>query len=79
MADRVVEKTETVEKEAPRDTVVVHDREPQGRGSNAGIIIGVIIVLIILLFLLFGRGLFNGGGGGSGGTSGTSSTGTSGQ
>lgn len=60
MADRIVRE---IERESPRDTVVVNDRDtrdPEPR-SNAGLIIGIIIALI-LLFLVFGGGLFGGGG-----------------
>ena len=64
MADRIIEKTERTEKEVPRETVVVHDREPERRGSNAWVIVAVIVLVIILL-LIFGHGLIGGGGGGT--------------
>ncbi len=49
--------------EVPRDTVVVHDKE-SNTGSNAAIVIAVIVG-IIALFILFGGRLFGRGGGGN--------------
>ena len=65
MADRIIEKTETTEKQAPRDTVVVHEKEPREARSNTGLIVGLVIVVIVLLVLIFGRGMFGGGSSGS--------------
>lgn len=47
-------------REEPKETVVVHE-DRRDRGSNAGVVAGIILLILILLFL-FGGNLFNMGG-----------------